>query len=157
MPLPAEVKKRKTVAKDGTKRGVGNLGKKYKNRQDVRDKINAAVRKYVPEFEGDFDAVEMAAAIAVMAMTERPAKDAEGRPIIDERGNPLTVPPDYDQALRALNLVSRFTHAPVAPRALEPDDDGEDDEVTTERRALFREVGERLGFRVAEKDDEDDG
>ena len=147
------------LAKDGTRRGIASIGTPKKRKkptlmQEIQKEMNArfGIKNWHP--------VKQTAIWAQMVGQGYEAVDEKGKPIIDEDGNPVTVPPNLPAAATMMGNVMRYTQRVLAPLPVEADNDDDDD--FERQQAAIRAVAEKLGKRLPAPepktgdDDEDD-
>lgn len=132
--------KPKAQAKDGSRRGVSNLGKTQKH-QKLFDRIQEAVYKHTGM--RDFDPLTMLANIAAKSYTGYKATDPYGHPILDEDGNEIWVPPNYELAAATASKIAPYVHRSLKPKEEEPENLDKRDPAESKERVLeaFRGMG----------------
>lgn len=145
-----EIEKR--VARDGTQRGLHSKGKKHR-----RTELLEAIREAVERDTGlrDWDPVVQMSVIAARAFMGYPATDEDGRPILDQNGKQVIIPPDFALATAAAAKVAPYLHQQLRPKDADSEEDA-DGPVDARTRAI--EMARALGLPTArlEHHDADD-
>lgn len=138
---PSKVVKR--VAKDGTQRGLHMIGRKPATTRLI-ERIQEAVQR--DSGLQNWDPVVMMAVVAARAFQGYPATDNDGRPILNERGEQVMVPPDPTLAVAAAAKVAPYVHSQLRPKDDEGDDSGRDDLSETKEKVLaaFENMGVKI-------------
>jgi len=141
--------KPKATAKDGSRRGVGNLGRTQKH-----GKLMERIRDEVYKATGmrDYDPLVMLATISAKAYTGYPAVDHIGTPILDEFGNQVMIPPNHELAAATAARLAPFVHRTLKPKEEEPDDPKTKDLQEAKERVL--EAFRGLGVKIVEDETE---
>lgn len=148
-PAEPESKVVKRVAKDGTQRGLHMRGRKPATTKLI-ERIQDAVQRDTGI--SDWDPVVMMAVVAARAFTGYPATDDDGRPIIDEQGNPVMVPPDQTLAVAAAAKVAPYVHSQLRPKEADSDD-GQGDDLQQAKDEVV-EALEKMGINFTYDDEE---
>jgi len=155
----------KRVAKDGSKRGIGNKGKKQRHTILLENIAEAVERDTGIK---DWDPVVQMAVVAARAFTGYPAVDERGQPVleqaIDEAGNPrvdddgnplflqVMVPPDPTLAVAAAAKVAPYLHQQMRPRDVAEEGEGAKDPDETKDKVLS--AFENMGVKVEREEGE---
>uniref|UniRef100_A0AAU7VGB3 Terminase small subunit n=1 Tax=Dinoroseobacter phage vB_DshS_R26L TaxID=3161158 RepID=A0AAU7VGB3_9CAUD len=137
------VESKKRVAADGTQRGLKRKGSKNKVTQLIEN-IQAAVERDTGI--RDWDPVVQMGVVAARAFSGYPATDDEGKPILDEDGNQVMVPPDPALAVAAAAKVAPYVHQQLRPREVGEDDGADTD--PDEKRDRVLAAFENMGVKV---------
>lgn len=131
------------MARDGTQRGFNRRGTKNK-----RTMLLEAIQHAVERDSGvrDWDPVVMMSVVAARAFAGYPATDNEGRPILDEKGQQVMVPPDPALAVAAAAKVAPYVHSQLRPR--EDGDDADSDNDPGEIRERVLTAFENMGVKI---------
>jgi hypothetical protein len=141
--------KPKAQAKDGSRRGVSNLGRTQKHgklMEKIRDEVYKATGMR------DYDPLVMLATISAKAYTGYPAIDHVGTPILDEFGNQVIIPPNHELAAATAARLAPFVHRTLKPKEEEPEDPRDKDPQEAKERVL--EAFRGLGVKVVDADAE---
>ncbi|UXO93810.1 hypothetical protein Pan1_95 [Pseudanabaena phage Pan1] len=135
------------MAADGTQRGLARRGSKNK-----RTLLLEAIQEAVERDSGvkNWDPVVMMSVVAARAFHGYPATDEEGRPILDEKGQQVMVPPDPALAVAAAAKVAPYIHSQLRPR--EDGDDGDSDRDPSEVRDKVLTAFENMGVKIERHD-----
>lgn len=137
----------KRVAADGTQRGLQRRGSKNK-----RTALLEAIQEAVERDSGvkNWDPVVMMSVVAARAFHGYPATDNDGRPILDEKGEQVMVPPDPALAVAAAAKVAPYIHSQLRPR--EDGDDADGDRDPGEVREKVLTAFENMGVKIERPD-----
>lgn len=138
---------KKLVAKDGTQRGLARRGKKNR-RTELLEEIQRAVERDTGI--RNWDPVVMMAVVAARSFAGYPACDSEGRPILNEHGEQVMVPPDPALAVAAAAKVAPYLHQQLRPKEVESDEDMDKDPEDTRQKVL--EAFRNMGVEVKDED-----
>lgn len=134
----------KTVASDGSQRGLQRRGVKNK-----RTKLIEECRAAVERDTGmkNWDPVVMLAVISARAFSGYPATDENGTPILDaETGNPIMVPPNPELAAAVAAKAAPYLHSHLRPKEVDLDKDEDKDPGEVKERVL--QALENMGVKV---------
>lgn len=137
------IESKKRVAADGTQRGLARKGSKNKVTQLI-ETIQVAVERDTGIKE--WDPVVQMAVVAARAFHGYPATDEEGRPILDEQGNQVIIPPDPALATAAAAKVAPYIHQQLRPKEFGDDETNRTD--PDEKRDQVLSAFENMGVKV---------
>lgn len=137
----------KRVAADGTQRGLKRKGSKNKVTQLIENIQDAIERDTGIR---NWDPVVQMAVVSARAFSGYPATDEEGKPILDEQGNQVIIPPDFALATAAAAKVAPYIHQQLRPKEFGDDEDNRAD--PDEKRDQVLSAFENMGVKVKRDD-----
>ncbi|ARB06069.1 hypothetical protein FDH38_gp015 [Dinoroseobacter phage vB_DshS-R5C] len=140
----------KRVAADGTQRGLKRRGSKNRATELLEQMQEDAHRLFGID---NHDPVRAMNLVGMMAWQGYPATDNEGRPVLDENGDQVMIPPDHQLALAAFAKVAPYVRSQLRPKDEEADNN--DDDPSEDREELLG-VLESMGVKVEGYEEGDD-
>jgi len=129
-------------AKDGTMRG---------RKKGTKNKVTQLIENIQDAIERDtgikdWDPVVQMAVVSARAFNGYPATDEQGRPILDEQGNQVIIPPDFALATAAAAKVAPYIHQQLRPKEFGDDEANRTD--PDEKRDAVLAAFENMGVKV---------